>query len=101
MAFGFNSSAITQALVEYAEEMEEVGVGTGVQYLKQLRDRALAQVTNNMGMQYVSTTVDGQTFNAEVQVKAADLLSSASDALRIVKGEEVKITHPTFCNIQH
>jgi hypothetical protein len=101
MAFGFTSAAIKQALVDYGEELEDREVGTGVAYLRALRDRCLAKFNEGVQLEYVSTTVDGQTFQAEVKVTAADLLAAASDALREVSGEAVKLTYPQFCGIPH
>lgn len=95
------ASAISQALVDYAEELEELNSQSGLNYLKALRDRCLSQIQQGFERQYVSTTVDGQSFTAQVNLTAAELLPEVSAAIKTLRGEEVKMTIPHFYNIPH
>ncbi len=100
--FGFSSHALKQSLVDYAEELEAKEETSGLVYLRALRDRCLASIESDTGgADYVSTSVNGQTFSREISVSGVDLLAAVSDAIREVNGEAVKITYPTFRNIVH
>lgn len=95
------SAAIAQALEEYAEELEEASEGTGVAYLVAIRDKCLAMLSKGEYSAFVNTTVNGQTFSAQVQIGANDMFNEVSSALRQLKGRDVKITYGFVSNIPH
>lgn len=92
-------SALSQALQEYADELEFDTPGSGLTYLKTLRDNALAQIMNGEGASIISSTVNGQTFSQQINVSADKMFEETSAAIREFKDMFVRFTGARFSNI--
>ena len=95
------SAGTKQALIDYADELESESEGSGISYLKALRAICLAKISAGSASEYVSSTVNGQSFAVSHSITAVDMLSMVSEALKEVRGEAAKLTYPTFSGIPY
>jgi hypothetical protein len=93
--------SIQAALVDYAQELEEVSKNSGLEYLQGLREKCIAAIQNGSSLEYISSTVNGNTFNAQVVLSSADMFVAVQAAIRELRGNAVKLTYATFSNIPH
>jgi hypothetical protein len=94
--------SIADALTEYAFELEDANTGSGIAWLESLRQKAIVAINTNGALStLISTSVNGQSFQREYQLTESELLIHVTQALRNVKGTQVKITYGHFSNIPH
>lgn len=81
------------ALVSYAEELETAAVGSGLAWLEGLRSAALARITGGGSTEYISTTVNGQTFMGKITSTAEDWFEVLTLAIRQLNGTAIKVVY--------
>lgn len=81
------------ALVAYAEELEDTTEGSGLAWLRARREEALAKITGGGGSQIISTTVNGQTFMRRIDGTAQDWFEVLTWAIRDLSGTRAKVTY--------
>jgi hypothetical protein len=94
-------TALAQAMVEYAEELDEVTPGSGLTYLKTVRAAALAKIAAGGGNEFIGSTVNGQTFSSQITLAANDMFEAMSEAIRNYRGETIRITYATVSGVPH
>ena len=87
---------VAQALALYAKELDLAAAGSGLTYLKQLRDKALAMLSKGNGQTFVSSTVNGQSFSASVDVTAADMFVYCQDAISEIVDPVPQMTYGSW-----
>ena len=89
------------ALVDIAQEKEEAAQGAGEAHLMDLRDRAMEKVEAGQGDLgfLTSGSSNGKAATQERAMTADEMLSAASEALRIFRGQSVVMTNPDFSQL--
>lgn len=93
--------ALSQALYEFAEEMEDTTVGSGEAWLKGLRIKSLQKIEEGEAKSIISATFGNQSTSEQVDVSAERMFVVVSEALRELKGEAISMTYPMFPAIPH
>lgn len=88
-------------LVSYAEELEDAGTGDGLSWLVARRAEALARINGGGSSEYISTTVNGQTFERRIEGTASDWFSVLTLAIKILNGTAAKVTYARTANPPH
>ncbi len=91
-----------EALVAYAQDLDDEGdPGDGLTWLKAKRDEAVNKITGGSQFDYISTTVDGQTFTRKISATAQEWFEALQLAIRRVQGTAVRTVYAKFQNIPH
>lgn len=72
---------LASALNQRAKELNDASPDTGTEWLRALRDRALAKISSGEGNAIVSSTVNGQSHTSQLFLPADKMFEAASDAL--------------------
>lgn len=89
------------SLVQYAEELEATSQGSGLQWLKSKRQQAIEQMDAGGTYDYITTTIDGQSFSRRINATALEWFEVLQLAIQEVSGTRVKIAYSHFHNIPH
>jgi hypothetical protein len=88
-------------LVAYAEELEDAETGSGRSWLVGRRAEALAKINGGGSSDYISTTVNGQTFERRIEGTASDWFAVLTQAIKQLAGTSVKVTYARVTNPPH
>lgn len=94
-------TALAQALLDYAEELDEATPNSGKAFIEGMRDAALLKIQGGEAQTFMSASVNGQFFSAQTNVTAADMFTTCQETLKAYRGALVTMTHPIFSNIPH
>lgn len=89
----------TNALLEYALELEEAAAGAGLAWLQARRDEALARMSGGGSGDYIETNVNGQQFRRTISATAVDWFEALQSAIGRLNGKSAKVTYARTINI--
>lgn len=80
-------------LVAYAQELEDAAEGSGLAWLQARRDEALARINGGGSADYISSTVNGQTFMGRITSTSEDWFDLTQLAILQITGKATKVTY--------
>jgi hypothetical protein len=90
-------SPLASALLSYAIELNLAAAGSGLAYIKALRDKALAMIANGNGQTFISSTVNGQTFTASVDITASSMFEATQSVVdELIGSAPPDMTYPQW-----
>ncbi len=91
-----------QGLVDKAEEMETAAEGTGLTWLRGIRNQCLAKVAAGGGeIAFVTQAIqNGKQGTQEARLDCAELLGAVSRALHLLQDTGVSLTYVDFSQLR-
>jgi len=86
-------SGFVQALVDYAEAIEDVTP------LEDERDKLYAQIAGGEGGALITATINGKTFGFQASMTVEEKFSAFVEAIKEFKGQRVTMTYADFSRI--
>jgi hypothetical protein len=90
-----------ESLVQYAEELEATSQGSGLLWLKTKRQQAIDQMDAGGTYDYISTTIDGQSFSRRINATALEWFEVLQLAIQEMSGTRTKLVYSHFHSIPH
>lgn len=81
------------ALVAYANELEETTEGAGLAWLKARRGEALAKIDGGGTSDIISTLVNGEQFTRKITATALEWFDALQAAIADFNGKAAKVTY--------
>ena len=90
-----NKSDFINALVMLANEQGSIAT------ILDIRNKALIKIQNNLGLEMVSTSIQGKSFNSQISMSSIDIFSCATAAIDQYNRGYASATLIDFSNLRN